>query len=259
MKIERWIRLGVLSMTLVGGISFGAEMQQWRPSPGALPPAMVGMPVPPPMPPGLNDARFRPVPPGSFVMPPQPPMPYPGRPFVSVQGQYAPPPPAFVRQYAWRPAERPRSIHRRERMANAYPPPYPMPMAPPAQPMMPYGPYMGGMGYPSAPVGFMPPPPMPYPPAPPMMTDVYPGMPYQGFPGTRMYPYAPPSPPWGMQPYPGAATAGYPPVPAPLWAPAWPAAAPTAWNGPAREYRAYPRYSRPRGGLGTGFSVAGLY
>lgn len=261
MKIDRWIRLGILSLTLAGGASSAAQFQQWRPAPQSLPPGMPAMPMPPAMPFGVNDSRFRPVPLGSFVPPPHSPMAYPGRPFVSVQGQYAPPP-AFVRQYAWRPADQPADIRHSEPVANRYSRPYPMPVVPMTPPpMMPYGPFAGGMPYPPAAAGMLPPPPLPYPPTPGFVPPPYPMAPFAATPGIGPYPYAPrPYPAWGGQPYAGFQPMGYPPLPVPPpWAGTWPAVPSAAWGGVRPDYAGISRHRGPLGSLGDGFPIAGLY
>ena len=262
MKIDRWIRLGALSLALASGISAAAEEGGgWRPDSQSMSPA-VGMAPMPVLPMGMNDARFRPVPHGRWMMRPRPPAPYPGRPFVSVQGQYTPPP-AFVRQYAWRPADRPADFYRPPRIADSYAPPgYPLPLAPlpPPPPAMPYGPFAATM-YPG-PMGVMPPPPMPYPPFPGMGPAPYPAGPYAGMPAGG---YPPPLPPpyplypvWGGQPYAGILPMGYgyPPLPAP-WDGAWSSPS-AAWGARMPERRGLSRYGA-RGPLGSGTSLAGLY
>ncbi len=263
MKIDRWIRLGVFSLALAGGTAVGAEFQQWRPAPQNMPAGAMPMPMAQAMPRGMNDPRFRPVPPGHFMMPPRPPAPYPGPPFVSVQGQYAPQP-AFIRQYAWRPADQPTRSYRPQRVADNYPVPaaaYPMPrvpMAPPA-PMSPYGPFAGGM-YPSAPVSMLPPPPMPYPPVPGMVPGPYPATPFATVPGVGFNPFVlPPYPVWGGQPYAGGMPMGYPPLPLPPpWGMAWSAPSQPGWYGSRPGYGQRDRYF-DRGPLGAGFPIAGLY
>jgi len=241
-----------------------------------MPPAA---PMPPPVPLGMDDPRFRPVPPGRFRMPPQPAMPYPGRPFVTVEGQYmAPRQPAFVRQYAWRPADQPvsrqdtRPVPDNYRAPEAYPmQPSPMMAGPspympyaPYTPYMPYGsyspyagsPYAGLTGYPP---GMMPPPPMPYPPLPPMMPGAYPGGPYAGLPDPVWAPFGSPYPMWGMSQYPGIPPMAYPPAPPSPWGSTWPDQAYSGWGSAPAGYPAYPSRFRSQGGLGTGFPIAGLF
>lgn len=258
----------MLSLSLSAGMTsaMAAEQQQWRPSFAGTPGGMPVMPMQPMMPPGFGDPRFRPVPQGAFMPPPRPPMPiYPGRPFVSVQGQYAGPAaaaPAFTKQYAWRPAEQPLVAHRPQSARHSYQPAayYPAPPAPPAF-MMPQGPYGAPMGYGYGPqaIGFMPPPPMPFPPPPGVMPGAFPSVPYAGIPGMGMPGMGMPSPQgypaWAAQPYPGMAPAGFPQ--AGRWFPGWPGMTPQNW--PSFGYGRPGQTAFGRNGLETGLPLAGLF
>jgi hypothetical protein len=271
MNIHHWIGIGVLSLTLAGGGASAADLQRWRPAPQGMPampmpPAVPAPPAPPAMRLGMRDPRFRPVRAGRLRMPPQPPMPYPGRPFVSVQGQSMPQtPPAFVRQYEWRPADAAVDSRRSERPRDVYVAREPYPMRPrmmvPQTPYMPYTPYAGLMPYPPMPPGLMPPP-MPYPPFPSAMPGAYPGGPYLGQPGPAMGPFGSPYTMWGVPPYPAPPPPAYYPyqqLPAAPWGSAWPDQAYSVWGGAPTGYPDSRSRFRREGGLGTGFPIAGLY
>jgi len=261
-----WIKVGILSLSFSAAMTSAADAQQWRPSLMGASSGTPGIHAQQIIRPGLSDPRFRPVPRGRFMPPPRPPVPaYPGRPFVSVQGQYAmrSPVPAFARQYAWRPAERPLVAHRSRPAEQRYSRPldhyqrppayYPMPPAPPAYlaAQMPYG---MPMGYPPAPTGFMPPP-MPFPPVPGVMPGGFPPAPYTGYAGMGMPPSPQAYPTWGAPPYPGMAMAGYPPA-GPQF-PAWPGMMPPPW--PSMGYARPALAGSGRNALGTGVPLAGLY
>jgi len=136
---QHWMKYGLLASAL-SAVPFQAAVAfapQWRPAAEiAAPPAMAA----PVAQPAQNDPRFRPV---QFVPPPiaaprypRNPMPMPmARPWQPVAA-----PPAFARQYGWRPAPRPWAAPRPQSVAS--------PMSPaPRQPLAdgrwrPHSPYM---------------------------------------------------------------------------------------------------------------------
>ncbi len=227
MNFQRSIRKICLSCLMialplqVGAATATQQASQWRPQAAALPQPPVAMPRPP-APPLYSAPRFRPLAQGAAWQGAQAGAPSPARGgFMPVaQGYQAQRPPAFARQYAWRPISPPLVVSRPQRpMAPPAPvwpgyPPAPVAprlgMAPPWAPMPMYG------AYPPPP----PPPPVyyrPLPPPPPPWLPVT-GLPWGYGAGT----------PWGAVPYP------------PLYGglPAW---APTPF--PTGGYRA-PRYRR---------------
>lgn len=263
MRIDRWIRLGVLSLAITGNSVTAAEVERWRPSPQGFPAGMPIAPMPPAMLPGFSDPRFRPVPRANFLRPPPPPAPiYPGRPFVSVQGQPVPLPagaPAFAKQYAWRPADRPMEFapRRQESVMRQYPVAAQTPFVSP-YPIGPGGHYLSAYGHP-APMGMLPPPPPPYP-------LPYPGMPFNG-PGML-----PPAPylgasgfnPTGYQSYgvwPSQPYLGQPPVALPSYTTPWVApwgGVPT-WSRPQNSYSSLRTEAPAVGGFASAYPLAGLY
>lgn len=263
MRIDRWIRFGVMSLAMAGSAVAAADIQRWRPSPQGIPAGMPMAPMPPAMLPGFSDPRFRPVARGNFMRPPPPPAPmYPGRPFVSVEGQYVSPSvgaPAFAKQYAWRPADRPMEMapRRQESKVHQYPVAAHTPFGSP-YPMGAGGHYVPMYGHP-VPIGMMPPPPppsaLPYPGLPFAGHGMLPPAPYPGAFGMNLSGY-PSYGLWPSQPYLGRPPMmGHPSYTAP-WIASWRGASP--WSRPVT-YSA-PRSKAPAvGGFESAYPLAGLY
>lgn len=255
------MQVGVLSLTVVGNAVSAADMQRWRPAADGMLPGAPAMPPPPPMPPGLADSRFRPVPPGAFMMPPPPPMPaYPGRPFVSVEGHQPAAraaAPAFARQYAWRPAERPLAAGREARPANsaALSSYQRMPQARYAMPAtLPYG---AAAVFPPPMMVAPPPPPLPmaYPPFPGMFPAPMSVGAANHMPGSAWSAYPPAAPWWMSQPRPMQPAGGYP-APSLGWNSPWNGATP--WSNPTGMYGTVRRQTAGIPGYDV-VPLAGLY
>ena len=270
MRIDRWVRLGVVSLAMAGNAVAVAEVQRWRPSAEGLTAGMPMAPMPPAMLPGFSDPRFRPVPRGNFLRPPPPPAPiYPGRLFVSVQGQSVPSSagaPAFAKQYAWRPADRPMEIAPRHQDSGVHQYPvaaqtYPgvaQPHFGSPYPMVPGGHYVSTYGHP-APMGMLPPPPypLPYPGLPFGGPGVFPPAPQLGAPGFNLTGY-PSHGMWPSHPYVGRPPMmGHPSYSSP-WIASWRGVVPP-WSRQQNGYANLRSETPAVGGFESAYPLAGLY
>jgi len=265
MKFERWVKAGVITLAMTGGTVSAADFQQWRPPALGVPAVMPIAPMPPLMPYRIHDPRFRPVPAADFMSPRKAAAPvYPGQPFVSVQGQeqaVAAAQPAFTKQYAWRPADRPspvapRQIQVDDRASS------PMLASAPVMPAYPMGGMPGTYGGFSHPVPFgmlppPPPPPMPLPGAYGMASGFPSPIQHPGIPGAGFAAPLPPAPPWfgGGNYMAPPAMFGYPPPITPPWMAPWTAA--QTWSRPG--YGSFGSATPALGGVRSTYPLAGLY
>jgi len=230
MKFERWVKAGVITLAMTGGTVSAADFQQWRPPALGVPAVMPIAPMPPSMPYRIHDPRFRPVSAADFMSPRKAAAPvYPGQPFVSVQGQEqaaAAAQPAFTKQYAWRPADRPSPVAPRQIQVDDRA----------SSPMLASAPLPGAYGMAS---GF--PSPIQHP----------------GIPGAGFAAPLPPAPPWfgGGNYMAPPAMFGYPPPITPPWMAPWTAA--QTWSRPG--YGSFGSATPALGGVRSTYPLAGLY
>lgn len=265
MNLKQWVGIGVFSLAMAGSVASATDFQQWRPPMLGMPAAIPMAPMPPAMPLHVHDPRFRPVPAAEFMNPRKAQVPvYPGRPFVSVQGQNTGSPavqPAYAKQYAWRPADRPSPAATGQVPGDksAYSPMLTSVPGVPAYPMPAMPGVYGAYGHPM-PFGMLPPPPpppMPYPGAFGMASGFPAPFPHAGLPGAGYAAPFPPPPPWlgGGNHMAQPGVFGYPPVTP--WAAPWTAA--RAWSRPDAGYGSFASVAPVLGGVRSTYPLAGLY